>query len=1267
MRATSILGSLLLLFMGVNAYGQLYINEIMASNGSTIADEAGEFDDWIEIYNGGTQDVNLAGYYFSDDPNDPQKWQIPADNPTQTTVPASGFLLLWADNDPGQGAHHLGFKLSSAGEEITLSHPDGSSLINQISFVNQTLDISYGRSSDGGNDFQLFSDPSPGASNNNGGGVLTFPVELSIPVNGDPEDAEENEDGTVDVEGFGLRLGEDFNGSTTVGLRFQIDLPAGAIIQNANIKFKAAGADDSAPANWAIRAQLDNNAAPFSTNIFNVSQRPLTNAIVNWSPVAWSSNNPDIGVDEDFSPNLANLLQEVIDLNGWQEGNSVVFIISGTGMRNCFAGDASNNNIFAPLLSIEAEIPYPSDPISNVFINEIAAAGTLYTDENEDREDWIELYNANNFEIDLSGLYLTDNYNDLDKSRIPEGVIIPANGYLTFFADRDEEDGPLHTNFNLRSKGEEVALAMQLSSGLVILDSISFDDAPFMSSFGRQTDAASEWILFGAPTPNASNNGAALYLPPPSVSLSSGIYQGVQNTEITHSLSDVEIRYTTDGNIPDNGSLLYDQSINIFNTQNIRAIAYKAGYAPSQVENAAYVIDEVPNIPIVYLTTAPANFFDDEIGIYVDGTNGIQAFCAPYPVNWAQDWERPVNVKMFLPSGEEVFDVNAGAKITGVCSRNNAMKSLAISLREKDYGNGELGYRLFDDRDHDNYLRFKLRNSGQDYSRMGYRDMVNQALVADKLDIEYQAGRPVLVFLNGEFWGIHNIREKYTGEFFEDNYGIDEDEIDIIKSPGLPWAEVKQGSVDSFNMVFNFVENNSLVDDTNFEYFQSNVDVNAFLSYWIYMTYLGNYDWPANNLTVWREQKAGAKWRYCIADTDGSTNNLLSDRSLPEFNTLDSIMVADSENWPNHSNSTLFLRKLVEREDYQSEFIQRACSFIGLIYAPERAHHFADSIKTLYLPNVQRHLDKWGGDLGAMGGVDIATWESWIDAYKDFYTERPDFFRQHLKNFFELDDTYNLTFVFDEDTPGSVVVNRNEMEMPFNFSNLYFKNTPLRVKAIPKPGASFSHWLETGATNPEIDFVGTADGTLTPIFICTEGTPGTACDDGDECTVNDMIDEDCVCRGVIEDNNMDGEINELDCDCLNGAPGTACDDGDECTVNDVIDEDCNCIGVIEDNNMDGEINELDCDFIDSVDPELEDAELMIFPNPVQNHLTIRLENKTIESIDIFNSSGILMDQRSMIYNSELVYPGKTLPPGIYFIRLKTTTAQYYFGNFSVVQ
>ncbi|TWU58699.1 Inner spore coat protein H [Rubripirellula tenax] len=143
--------------------GDLFINEIMASNTATIEDpdEAGAFEDWVEIYNAGTAAVDLGGMYLTDDVNAPTQWQFPAGS----TVAAGGFLLIWADGEPEQGNNHAPFKLSASGEAVALYDTDGATLVDSIEFGVQTADVAYGRSPDGSAALSVLTTPTPGAAN----------------------------------------------------------------------------------------------------------------------------------------------------------------------------------------------------------------------------------------------------------------------------------------------------------------------------------------------------------------------------------------------------------------------------------------------------------------------------------------------------------------------------------------------------------------------------------------------------------------------------------------------------------------------------------------------------------------------------------------------------------------------------------------------------------------------------------------------------------------------------------------------------------------------------------------------------------------------------------------------------------------------------------------------------------------------------------------------------------------------------------------------
>ncbi len=157
----------------------LYINEILASNDTGIQDETGAFEDWIELYNPGPAAVELGGLFLTDDLNLSTQWALP-----EFTLGTGEFLVIWCDSDPGDGALHANFKLSSGGETVALFGrlTAGNLLIDSYEFGAQTADISEGRSIDGGNDWVFFDPPTPGASNSDGTGVGDdeLPAALSL-------------------------------------------------------------------------------------------------------------------------------------------------------------------------------------------------------------------------------------------------------------------------------------------------------------------------------------------------------------------------------------------------------------------------------------------------------------------------------------------------------------------------------------------------------------------------------------------------------------------------------------------------------------------------------------------------------------------------------------------------------------------------------------------------------------------------------------------------------------------------------------------------------------------------------------------------------------------------------------------------------------------------------------------------------------------------------------------------------------------------------
>ena len=149
----------------VNVADVLFINEFMADNDNILADNAGDYDDWIEIYNSSNQAIDIGGMFISDNSDDLGTWQIPTTCPDSTTIVGGGFLILFADKETEQGILHVDIKLSADGESIILTDSDTTTVIDSLSFGVQTTDVSMGRSPDGGNSWMAFTNSTPGTSN----------------------------------------------------------------------------------------------------------------------------------------------------------------------------------------------------------------------------------------------------------------------------------------------------------------------------------------------------------------------------------------------------------------------------------------------------------------------------------------------------------------------------------------------------------------------------------------------------------------------------------------------------------------------------------------------------------------------------------------------------------------------------------------------------------------------------------------------------------------------------------------------------------------------------------------------------------------------------------------------------------------------------------------------------------------------------------------------------------------------------------------------
>ncbi|MBI4648807.1 MAG: CotH kinase family protein [Bacteroidia bacterium] len=420
----------------------------------------------------------------------------------------------------------------------------------------------------------------------------------------------------------------------------------------------------------------------------------------------------------------------------------------------------------------------------------------------------------------------------------------------------------LHTNFKLAAEGETVYL---INSSWNLTDSLSFIPIHLNHSYGKFPDGVNNMAIFGKPTPDSTNNNSIpyySYTADPSFSVDAGFYNNGQLLTITCPTPGAKIKYTTDGSEPKDSASVYSNPIEIDTNSIIRACAFAAEALPSNAITNSYFIDYTTTLPIVSISTNPGNFWDWEHGIYVMGPNAEPEM--PYfNANFWQEWEVPVHIEFFNIDGGLEFEQDFGTKVHGGWSRSLDLKSLRIIARGK-YGKSRLDYNLFPDKGIPSFKQFVLRNSGNECNVTHFRDGLIHKSIHKATAVDIQDYRPSVVFLNGEFVAVLNLREKISEDYIAENHGGIPADVDLLQFDGY----VINGSNEHFLQMAEFIVYNDMSLQENYDSVKTMLDINNFIDYFASETYYVNWDWPQNNVKYWRNHALETKWRYIITDVD---------------------------------------------------------------------------------------------------------------------------------------------------------------------------------------------------------------------------------------------------------------------------------------------------------------------------------------------------------------------------------------------------------------
>jgi hypothetical protein len=540
-----------------------------------------------------------------------------------------------------------------------------------------------------------------------------------------------------------------------------------------------------------------------------------------------------------------------------------------------------------------------------------------------------------------------------------------------------------------------------------------------------------------------------------------GIYDKTIQVVLKSDLANARIFYTLDGSEPTSGSAKYIKPISVSQVAVIRAVAY-GDNGKSTVLTSSYFCDRSYSLPIVSISTDPANLWDFASGIYVKGC------CAdtvpPYlGANFWYDWERRANVEMYEPTGECAFNQLAGIGIFGGFSKGLPQKSLYVVAREK-YGKNKFEYPIFPARKMDSYKSFILRNAGGDFGKTHFRDAFMTQL-AKPTGIAIQEYRPAIVFLNGQYWGIQNLREKINEHYLEDNFDVDKDSVDLMEHRD----GAKHGTSKQYKYLLNYLATKDLTDDAVIDELRKFMDTENYMTYNIAEIYSDNRD-AGGNIRYFKATTDSSKWRWIFYDTEMGLGN--NNPNGYKNNTLKKFTSVNNEIWPDPPWSTFIIRSLLSNKKLEIDYINLWADQLNTVYHQDTAVRLMNKIADGIREEIPYHQKRWGTTMKA--------WEENVAVVKTFVSRRPFYLRQFIMEKFALTDTAYVHVAYSGDTQGDVTL--NSLKIKRDFKGVYFKNVPITIKAEPKHDYEFVGWKGRNDRTPELTILLTEDIDLVPVF-----------------------------------------------------------------------------------------------------------------------------------------------------------------------------------------
>ena len=973
------------------------ISEIMTNNTGIVSDGAGNHPDYVELHNTSTQEQDISGWGLSD--REDRLWVFP----DKTVLPPDGYILVWCTGEKVENALIADFKLG-AGDVIRLTNAAGEPL-----FTMEIPSIYTGYTLSWDDDAPL----SVGATAQHNGVYISELMARNGTTTAGPNgqypdwiELLNTTNAPVDLSGCGI--------SDDIRKPYKFTFPQGSSIDPGQYLVL-----------WCMVEQMDG----YISLPFNLSGSK-GDAVILVDKNGGILDMWEFGAQEkDYSLIRGYTGDGNLDVHS----DFVVTDKPTPGYPNTAAGYAAFDKQRNPDVGVH-DITF-SEILSDGYRYKLDAKGVP---DDDDQGKWVELYNRSDQTVSLTGYSLSDNEKKPTKWVFPEGTSIAGKGYLILYMSgslplegKDEKSVTAEMkartlNFSVSGQGETLYLYNDAGT---LIDRVTVPMSVACVSYAKVGDS---WGLCDTPTQGAANTAPLMgsaYCEVPAVSQPSGVYHGTQVVSMEVPAG-TYVTYTLDSTTPTESSTRYRAGEQLTFSQNavLRARAFSENgtrYKSPVISNTYIIVGDTQTtdahdstLPVCFLVTDPDNLFNVDYGIYVVGSHFQGKTAATEWTTPANDrklganynqrgreWERPAHWTYTSAGGKEVlYESDLMIRIFGAFSRYQKQRNFALIAR-KGYGGSTLDYPFFSNRPFTSYESLVLRCSAKDAVATKLRDIMMTGLIEDAgLDTAVQAYVQTALYLNGQYWGVYNLREKISRSFIAQHYSItNKDSIDVMKWNGV-YAAGDPDCVKDYQALIDFCKskNCDLSNYGDYEYVCSQIDVENFAMYCAVEIVTGNND--SGNIKWWRSSEKDGKWRWILYDFDDAmarndekeeayTNGYRRDFFTKYFH--------PDGHGAGKGFSTVLARSLLKNNDFVEIFLKYCAKMVNEVYSPEKIVAKVDALSSNIASEIEWDFPRWS--------LTVKNWKAHLNNVKGYANHYQEYYFKYLKNYIKKNTNYNLT------------------------------------------------------------------------------------------------------------------------------------------------------------------------------------------------------------------------------------------------------------------